>query len=121
MSYDSLSEDLFEVLWHHEIQKIDKISLSHFFQKSPFGAIWAQSGTFCLMICSFWIFFKCCSMKVYGRYTMVTVNFAKISLLGQNGQFWPNLGKNYATLFCNVDLDLRIFFFRRFSMIEHNK
>ena len=30
MSHDSLSEDLFEVLWHHEIQKIDKISLSHF-------------------------------------------------------------------------------------------
>ena len=30
MSHDSLSEDLFEVLWHHEVQKIDKISLSHF-------------------------------------------------------------------------------------------
>ena len=30
MSHDSLSEDLFEILWHHEIKKIDKISLSHF-------------------------------------------------------------------------------------------
>ena len=34
MSHDSLSEDLFEVLWHHEVQKIDKISLSHF-SKNP--------------------------------------------------------------------------------------
>ena len=48
-------------------------------------------------------------MEVYSRYTMVTVNFAKISLLGQNEQFGPDLGKNYATLFCNLDLDLRIF------------
>ena len=30
MSHDSLSEDLFEVLWHHKAQMIDKISLSHF-------------------------------------------------------------------------------------------
>ena len=51
---------------------------------------------------------------------MVTVNFAKISLLGQTGQFGANSGKNYATLFCNIDLDLRIFL-RCFSMIGHNK
>ena len=30
MSHDSLSEDLFKVLWHREVQKKDKISLSHF-------------------------------------------------------------------------------------------
>ena len=48
-------------------------------------------------------------MKVYSRYTIVTVNFAEISLLGQNEQFGPNLGKHYATLFCNLDLHLRIF------------
>ena len=48
-------------------------------------------------------------MAVYSRYIMVTVNFAKISLLGQNEQFGPNLGKNYATLFRNPDLDLMIF------------
>ena len=41
---------------------------------------------------------------------MVTVNFAKIYILGQNGQFGPNLGKNYAVLFRNRDVDLRIFF-----------
>ena len=40
---------------------------------------------------------------------MVTVNFAKIPLLEQNEEFGPNLGKNYATLFCNLDLDLTIF------------
>ena len=51
---------------------------------------------------------------------MVTVNFAKMYLLGQNGQFGPNLGKNYATLFFNLDLDLTIFF-RCLSMIRHNK
>ena len=36
ISHDLLTEDLFKVYWHHEVQKIDKISL---FQKSPFGAI----------------------------------------------------------------------------------
>ena len=51
---------------------------------------------------------------------MVTVNFAKRSLLGQNGQFGPNFGKYYAILFCNVDLDLRDFL-RCLSMIGHNK
>ena len=30
MSHDLLSEDLFEVSWHYEIQKIDKVSLSYF-------------------------------------------------------------------------------------------
>ena len=59
-------------------------------------------------------------MKMYSRYTMVTVKFTKISLLGQNGKFGPNLGKNYATLFCNLDLDLRIVL-RCLSMIGHNK
>ena len=49
-------------------------------------------------------------MKVYSRYTMVTVTFTKISHLGQDGQFGPKLGKNYATLFCNLDLDQSIFF-----------
>ena len=51
---------------------------------------------------------------------MVTVKFTKISLLGQNGKFGPNLGKNYATLFCNLDLDLRIVL-RCLSIIGHNK
>ena len=40
---------------------------------------------------------------------MGTNYFAKIYFLGQNGQFGPNLGKNYAILFCNLDLDLRTF------------
>ena len=39
MSHDSLSEDLFEVLWYYEAQKTDKSSLTHFSKKSPFGAI----------------------------------------------------------------------------------
>ena len=51
---------------------------------------------------------------------MVTVNFAKISLLEQNGEFGRNLGKKYATLFCNVDLDLRISL-RCLSMIGRNE
>ena len=51
---------------------------------------------------------------------MVTVNFTKISLLGQNEKFGLNLGKNYSTLFCNLDLDLRIVS-RCLSMIGHNK
>ena len=59
-------------------------------------------------------------MKVYSRYTIVTVTFTKISHLGQDGQFGPKLGKNYATLFCNLDLDQRIFFFRYLNMIGHN-
>ena len=29
-SHDFLSKDLFDVLWHHEIQETDEISLSHF-------------------------------------------------------------------------------------------
>ena len=40
---------------------------------------------------------------------MVTVNFGKISNLGQDGQFGPKYGKNYATLFGNLDLDRMIF------------
>ena len=30
MPHDSLSEDLFEVLWHHKVQKTNKISLIHY-------------------------------------------------------------------------------------------
>ena len=52
-------------------------------------------------------------MKVYSnRYTMAKwyTILPKYLFWRQIGQFGPNLGKNYATLFCNVDLDLRIFF-----------
>ena len=46
MSHDSLSEDLFEVLWHHEIQKIDEISLSNFsknlFWRGNMDPIWPK-------------------------------------------------------------------------------
>ena len=38
------SGDLFEVFWHHEVQKIDKISLNHFSENLLLGATWAQSG-----------------------------------------------------------------------------
>ena len=44
VSHDSLSEDVFKVLWQHQVQKIDKISLSHFSKNLLLGAIQAQSA-----------------------------------------------------------------------------
>ena len=103
MSHDSLSEDLFEVLWHHEVQKIVKISLIHFSKNLLLGQYQPnlKPSVLGFALCGF--FFKCCSMKIHSRYTMVTVSFTKISLLCQNGQFGTNLDKNYATLFCNLE------------------
>ena len=40
MSHDFLSKNLFEVLWHHEIQQIDRISLSYFCK----NLFWGQYG-----------------------------------------------------------------------------
>ena len=53
MSHDSLSEDLFGVLWHGEAQQIDKSSLSHFseFQKYS-GMMWCNSQTLVILVSS---------------------------------------------------------------------
>ena len=51
MSHDSLSEDLFGVLWHDEAQQIDKSSLSRFseFQKH-FHMMWCNSQTLVILV-----------------------------------------------------------------------
>ena len=74
MSHDSLSEDLFEVLWHNEVQKIEKIALVIF----PKISIWGNMGLIWNTI-----------MKIYSRYTMVIVNFARVCLLGENDNLDP--------------------------------
>ena len=105
MSHDSLSEDLLKFcgIMRYRRQTTLVIFPKIFFWGNM-GPIWNLLSYDLLFV----DFFICCSMTVYSRYAMVTVNFAKVSLLGLNGQFGPNLGKNYATLFCNIDLDLRI-------------
>ena len=47
MSHDSLSQDLLEVFWHHEVQKTDEINLNDFPKNLLLGEIWVQfSETF---------------------------------------------------------------------------
>ena len=59
MSHDSPSEDLFEALWHHEVQKIGKISLFHFSKNLLLGEYWpnlAENYTILYHITSLEIF-----------------------------------------------------------------
>ena len=111
-SHDLLCGNFFEMTKHDGIQYIKGI-LVNFSKKYPSGEVTrTQFGPNSCSLLSYDLLnmdFLKCSMKVYSRYITVTVSFAKISLLGQNEQFRPNLGKNYASLFCNLDLDLRIF------------
>ena len=90
---------------HDGIQQLDQSNVGQLFKKIP---IWGSNShsslgqnyaTFCLIICSLRTSFKCCSMKEHSRYTIVTVNYAKKSLLWQIGYLGPNLGQNYASLY----------------------
>ena len=51
MSHDSLSEDLFGVLWHDEAQQMDKSSLTHFseFQKHS-HMMWCNSQVLVILV-----------------------------------------------------------------------
>ena len=109
-SHDLICGTFFEMAKHDVMQWLDQLDFGQLFQKKfLLGKKLAPNlsrhyATFCLTICSLWISFKRISMKVYNSYTMVTVNCAKISLSGQNGQFGSNLGKNYAIFFVTLTL-----------------
>ena len=51
MSHDSLSEDLFGVLWHDEAQQIDKSSLSHFSESQKHSRMmWCNSQALVILV-----------------------------------------------------------------------
>ena len=82
-----------------------KAMLVNFSKKFPFGEI--TRTEFGLKLCTllsyyllFADFFKCCSMKEFSRYTIVTVNFAKISLLEKMGNLDPIWAKIMEPYIC---------------------
>ena len=89
MSHDSLIEDLFKVLWHHEVQKIDKISLSHFSKNlllGQYGPNLAQNCTMLYQINCSRDFQKYSSMMWCNSQTLVIfVNFPKKFLFQTSG------------------------------------
>ena len=99
MSHDSLSEDLFEDFWHHEVQKIDKVILNHFSKNLILGQYRPSLAQNCTMLyqinCSR-DFQKHSSMIWCNSQTLVIfVNFPKRFLFQTSG----NHSKNGATLF----------------------
>ena len=49
MSHDYLSGDFFEVFWHHEVQKIDKVSFNHFSKNLLLGQYGVNLAQNCTM------------------------------------------------------------------------
>ena len=89
MYHDSFSGGLFEVFWHHEVQKIDKVSLNHFSKNlllGQYGPILAQNWTMLYQINCSRDFQKHSSMMWCNSQTLViTVNFLKKFLFQTSG------------------------------------
>ena len=97
-------------------------------KKSLFGEITRTQFGSKLCNLLFYLFALCCSMKEYSRYTIVTVHYAKKSLLGQIGNLdpiWAKIMQPYICLkgcrmngACYVDISYGSQFFQKNPLLE---